>query len=210
MLIIFDFDGPIYKASREGLFEAYKAVIKSQRKDFKDFFNNLAEFKRWWSPDWRKNNRKLGIKDEDLGEAHRYFYEIYNSYAYLFPWVGEVLGELRRRHQLALLTNRHRENTVKILGSLKTHFSVIVGGDDVKKLKPSPEGIKMILKKFGVNKKDALMIGDTPDDLMAGKAAGIKTGAVRWGLMKEDDDWDELMAWLPDYVFEEYEHLLQI
>jgi len=35
---------------------------------------------------------------------------------------------------------------------------------------------------------------------------GIKTGAVKWGL----GDWDELLAYLPDYAFEEYEHLLQI
>jgi HAD superfamily hydrolase (TIGR01509 family) len=206
MLIIFDFDGVLYKADWKGLFEAYKAVIKSQGKNYKDFFKNLNEFRKWWSPDWHKNNRKLAIKEEDIDNAHRIFYEISNSYTYLFPWVGEVLRELRHRHQLALVTNRHRENTEKILGSLRGHFSFIVGGEDVKKLKPNPEGIRIILKEIYVDPDETLIIGDMPEDISAGRAAGIKTGAVKWGL----GDWDELLAYLPDYAFEEYEHLLQI
>jgi HAD superfamily hydrolase (TIGR01549 family) len=206
MLIIFDFDGPIHKASWRGLFEAYKAIVRSQKKNYKDFFKNLAEFKKWWSPDWRKNTRKLGIRSQDLDKAHWYFYEIYNSYAYLFPWLSGILKELRHRHQLALVTNRHRESAEKILGSLKGHFSFLVGAEDVKKLKPSPEGIMIILRKSCINPEDALIIGDMPDDILAGKAAGIKTGAVKWGL----GDWDELMAYLPDYSFEKPEHLLQI
>lgn len=210
MLIIFDFDGPLYKVDWKGLFEAYKAVIKSQGKNYKDFFRNMKEFRKWWSPNWRQNNQKLGIKLQDLDEAHRRFYEVYNSYCYLFPWVGEVLKELRHRYQLALVTNRHRESAEKILGSLREHFSFIVGAEDVKKLKPHPEGIRIILKEICADPDESLIIGDMPDDIMAGKAAGIKTGAVRWGLMKEDDDWAELMAWLPDYSFEKYQHLLQI
>jgi HAD superfamily hydrolase (TIGR01549 family) len=204
MLIIFDFDGVLYKADWKGLFVAYKAVIKSQGGNYKDFFRNINEFKRWWNLDWRKNYRKLGIKAENLNETHRIFYEISNSYTYLFPWVDEVLKELKHGHQLALLTNRHRENTENILGSLKGHFSFIVGGEDIKNLKPDPEGIRIILRESHFN--DALIIGDTIDDIRAGKTAGIKTGAVKWGL----GDWDELMAYLPDYSFEEPEQLLQI
>ena len=206
MLIIFDFDGVLYKASWKGLSEAYKAVIKSQGKNYKDFFKNINEFKKWWSPDWHKNNRKLAIKEEDIDDAHRIFYEISNSYTYLFPWVGEVFRELRHRHQLALVTNRHRENAEKILGPLKGHFSFIIGGEDVKKLKPNPEGIRIILREACIYPEDALIIGDMPEDIVAGKAAGVKTGAVKWGLAK----WEDLLALDPDYKFKKYTDLLRI
>jgi len=51
-----------------------------------------------------------------------------------------------------------------------------------------------------------LMIGDMPEDIIAGKLAGIKTGAVKWGL----GDWKNLLAENPDYTFEKYKDLLRI
>ena len=124
----------------------------------------------------------------------------------LFSWVNIVIPILAGRHRLAILTNRHRKSAQKYLGRFEKYFELVIGGEDVKELKPSSEGIQLILKGTGAKKKETLIIGDMPDDILAGKSAGIKTGAVKWGL----GDWDELMAYLPDYSFEEYEHLLQI
>lgn len=206
MLIIFDFDGTLMKEDWEGLFEAYKAIIKSQNKDYRIFFKNLEEFKKWWSPDWRKNDQKLELSDIDIPKAHKIFYETHHLYIGLFPWVNSVIPILAGKHRLAILTNRHRKSAQNYLGRLEKYFKLVIGGEDVKKLKPNPEGIKIILKETCVNQDETLIIGDMPDDILAGKAAGIKVGVVKWGLA----DWDELMAYLPDYSFEEYEHLLQI
>jgi len=64
----------------------------------------------------------------------------------------------------------------------------------------------MILDILKIKTKDVLMIGDMPADIIAGRAAGIKTGVVKWGL----GDWDELMTYSPDYAFKKHEHLLKI
>ncbi len=204
MLIIFDFDGVLISAHWKGLYNAYKALIIADGKNHKDFFKNISEFKKWWTPDWRRNLECLKIDDEE--KAHKIFYEVSNSHIHIFDWVGPIIGELYPKHWLALLTNRHKKNAEELLGSLAIFFHPIVGGDNVKNLKPDPEGINLILAKLGVKREEALMIGDTAVDILAGKAAGVKTGAVRWGL----GSWKELISLKPDYLFKKGNDLLKL
>lgn len=207
MLIICDFDGFLFEAQWKNLFDAYEAIIRKEGKNPRNFFRNLEEFKRWWSPDWHKNNKKIGIQSLNKSpESHALFYKVYNSGLGLFPWVNSVMKTLYQNHRLAVFTNRHKANAEKYLNPVIKYLSLIVGCEDIKKLKPNPEGIRIILREACIYPKDALIIGDMPDDIMAGRAAGIKTGVVKWGL----GDWNELLALNPDYAFEKYEDLLGI
>ncbi len=208
MLIIFDLDGPFLKASWRALYEGYKAMITSMGKDYRKYFSNFREFKEWWTPDWRVNDAKLGFSGNKLNPHQQEFYRIHNSYVYLFAWANKVVCDLiRKNHQLAIFTNRHCENAKSLIKPIMRYFSCIIGGDNVAKLKPNPEGIYLIINNLRwTDKNDVIMIGDMPEDLMAGKAAGVKTGAVRWGLGK----WERLLAQNPDYKFETYKDLLKI
>lgn len=205
MLIICDLDGVLVEASWERLFKAYKALINESKKNWEDFFKNIEEFKKWWNPDWQENEKRLYL--EDIERCHKVFYENYNGVDIgLFYWVPEIIHKLSKIHQLAIFTNSHNERTRILVEPVSEYFSCIICSEDVSLLKPDPEGIYKILSILKVENRDALMIGDMPADIMAGKAAGIKTGAVKWGL----GDWDELVKCSPDYAFEKYEHLLKI
>lgn len=207
MLIIFDLDGPLVKASWKKLFEAYKKLIAADGKNWKDFFRNIPEFQKFWSPDWKENNKKICLENVDGG--HRVFYETYDGVnTGLFPWTSEIIPKLSKKHRLAIFTNRHSARARILIKPISRYFECIIGGEDVRRLKPDPEGIFRIFSILGIGMedRDALMIGDMPEDLIAGKAAGVKTGAVKWGL----GDWDELLACGPDYVFEKYKDLLRI
>ncbi len=195
-------DGVLVSASWKGLFEAYKAIIKAEGKDYRDFFKNLKEFEKWWTPDWRKNNRKIGLKNPD--KSHGVFYDIYDPYCYLYPWAEIIAKKLSERHLLAIFTNRHRESADPYIAPIKKYFFIIIGGGDIKKLKPDPEGVNMILVRTGATREESLFIGDTTEDILAGKAAGIKTGAAKWGL----GDWKKLLELNPDYVFKKWKDLL--
>jgi len=206
MLIIFDLDGVLLGASWRGLFEAYKEMISVAGKDYRKYFTTFREFKEWWSPDWQENIGKIGIREKDLGEAHENFYRIYNSYTYLFAWSSKVVCELAKSHQLSIFTNRHSSSARTLIKPISRHFACIIGGEDVRRLKPDPEGIYRILSILEKEEENTLMIGDMPEDIIAGKLAGIKTGAVKWGL----GDWKNLLAENPDYTFEKYKDLLRI
>jgi phosphoglycolate phosphatase len=89
---------------------------------------------------------------------------------------NEVLQTLRARgYKLALVTNSVREGVVERLGALDLapYFDVIVTRDEGTALKPSPEGIHLVLHRLpGV--EAAYMIGDAYIDGRAAEAAGIR------------------------------------
>lgn len=79
----------------------------------------------------------------------------------------------------ALVTNKPRAITLQLLEALgiASAFAFVWGGDDGP-LKPDPAGILASCKHLGVDPADAWMIGDGPQDIGAGKAAGCFTVAV--------------------------------
>ena len=195
MIIIFDCDGVLRSASWEGLFKAYLLITKHQNKDYRNFFKNLEEFKKWWNPDWRENNKNLGIIDSE--DTDKIFYECYEPYAVLSPWVPDIIEKLSQKYTLAMATNASEKSARTSLGKTAEYFSLIAGSEQVKKLKPDPEGINLILKKLNFLPSEAIMIGDMAVDVMAGKNAGIRTGVVNWGL----GEWKNLQKLKPDYKF---------
>ncbi len=204
MLIIFDFDGPLRSISWRGLLFAYRAIIRYKGKDPARFFNDMDEFKKWYQVDFRKNLKDIGgIKREDFPIINKIFHSHYDHRISLFPWVPGLLRGLSNRHEMAILSSSSTASVKASLTGLQRFFSVIVGSDDVKNIKPDPEGIETILERTEWDPSRALIIGDTDADIEAGKRAGIKTGIVGWGLC----EWKDLIALDPDYKFKNPEDL---
>ncbi|MEE2786844.1 MAG: HAD-IA family hydrolase [Myxococcota bacterium] len=67
------------------------------------------------------------------------------------------------------------------LTKLETYFQFVIGFDDVVHPKPHPEPILKALNLAGKSKTEVVFIGDSPHDLVAGQAAGIRTAAALWG-----------------------------
>ena len=95
--------------------------------------------------------------------------------------VAEVLETLQSRgYKLALVTNagdktvRRAKKTLSILNK----FDVLVTHDSVKKMKPHPEPVLLVCEKLNKQPETCAMIGDFPQDIQAGKAAGTKTVAI--------------------------------
>ena len=102
----------------------------------------------------------------------------------LYPGVAEVLAQLRSAgHPMAIVTSKFHAGGVKALTHVACidYFDVVVGGDSAEFAKPHPEPVLFALRKLGVGPENALMIGDSPHDIAAGNAAGVKTAAVLWG-----------------------------
>jgi phosphoglycolate phosphatase len=61
------------------------------------------------------------------------------------------------------------------------HFETLVGREDVVCPKPHPEPVLKAVSKLKADKNRCWLIGDTPMDMEAAKAAGIKSIAVTCG-----------------------------
>ena len=64
---------------------------------------------------------------------------------------------------------------------LNRHFDVLIGMDDVSEHKPHPAPVFAALDRLAADPSDAVFIGDSPHDIIAGHAAGVHTAAVLWG-----------------------------
>lgn len=66
------------------------------------------------------------------------------------------------------------------LARLKPFFLVVVGLDHISNPKPDPEPVNWALSLLDSLPETALMIGDSPSDIKAGKNAGTLTAGVAW------------------------------
>jgi len=81
-----------------------------------------------------------------------------------------------------------------------------VQGTDGFPAKPAPDVIHKSLDRFQVAAGDVLFIGDSEADMAAGRAAGVKLCAVRWGY----GDIDKMARYAPDYWVDEPAQLLAL
>jgi len=98
-----------------------------------------------------------------------------------------VVGALRKWagiYRMAVLTNKGVALTQDTLSglSLDRYFFEVRGGDSFGSKKPDPEGLLRILREAGVEAQEAVMIGDSRNDVQAGRAAGTITCGVTYGL----------------------------
>ena len=119
-------------------------------------------------------------------EAVKRFLEYYSihllDYTNTYPQVKETLSKIEA-YKKAVISNKREVLSKKVLeglGLLK-FFDIVLGSDSVPERKPSPVPIFELLKRFGVSKDEAVIIGDSNYDIEAGRAAGIKTIAVTYG-----------------------------
>lgn len=102
----------------------------------------------------------------------------------IFPNVRETLDELRRRGvAMALVTNKEAYLTARVLTvhRLLGYFDPVVGGDSLSRRKPDPLPLEHCMQVHGVERSHSLLIGDSPIDVAAARAAGVPCWAVPYG-----------------------------
>lgn len=128
---------------------------------------------------------------KEVEHAYNMNFKNRKNYVKLFPQSKSVLKNLKRQKiKLGLITNSTRVITLTILNhfGLKKYFEVIVTMDDVKRRKPSPDMALKACKKLNVKPKNSILIGDTKNDMLAGKRAGcITVGYKIRGNLKIDN-----------------------
>lgn len=99
---------------------------------------------------------------------------------------------------VAVLTNKPREVTLQVLDvlGLTRRVAAVWAADGP--LKPAPDGVLALCKELGLGAADVWVVGDGPQDVAAGKAAGALTFAV----MNEHSlgDREAVLAREPDRV----------
>lgn len=102
----------------------------------------------------------------------------------LYPGVVGTLETLRRQgRRLAVISNKNVALCRKVLHTLQTEkfFTSVIGADSLPFRKPSPQPVLKLLEEYGVAPGNAIIIGDSINDIAAGKAAGVVTVGCTYG-----------------------------
>lgn len=101
----------------------------------------------------------------------------------LYPGMEEVLIHFRGKKK-AVVTNKPLLYTTRIIEGLgaRPHFDLILGSEPIVNLKPHPEMILRALDRLKVPPSEAVMIGDSINDVQAARAAGIKSCGIGYGI----------------------------
>ena len=118
-----------------------------------------------------------------------------------FPGVEESLARLRSAGvQVAVVTSKRRfsvDMALKTFPGLGEVVDQWVTMEDTTEHKPRPEPLLKGLELLGgISREEAAYVGDSPFDVAAAKAAGVKSVAVSWGAFSEDT----LRAAEPDHL----------
>ena len=102
----------------------------------------------------------------------------------LYHGARELLRALDERGiALALCTNKPIDATRRILEQLglNRQFQAVAGGDSYAVKKPDPGHVHGLLAELGIAAAAAVMVGDSHNDITAGREAGLITVAVSYG-----------------------------
>ena len=85
--------------------------------------------------------------------------------------------------RLAVCTNKLEELAIPLIEKLglADRFAVVTGGDTFPVRKPDAGHILGTIEKAGARPQDAVMIGDSINDILAARNAGIPSIAVTFG-----------------------------
>jgi 2,3-diketo-5-methylthio-1-phosphopentane phosphatase/HAD superfamily hydrolase (TIGR01509 family) len=109
------------------------------------------------------------------------YHDIYLDKTSLLEGAETVIKELHRRSiRLAVASNKSGESCRKLLSHLNIDrfFTAILGvGEDLRP-KPFPDMVNAILLDLKLDPNEVIMVGDTAEDIQAGKAAGVDVYAL--------------------------------
>jgi len=110
----------------------------------------------------------------------------------LFPDAERcLLRLLEDKCVLGIVSNSYMRQITEILAVLgvEDFFSSVVGRDRVAFAKPDPEPVLLCMSEMGASARNTVMVGDSINDIIAGKGAGLFSVLIN--RYREDIPYDE-------------------
>lgn len=140
---------------------------------------------------------------DELIRQYRAFYPARgHKLTRVYPGVAEALAALGGRKSTATTKGTPTTRAILEQFGLVQYFDHVQGTDGFP-YKPAPDVILTALAALGAKPEDCLMVGDSPADMEAGRCAGVRICAVRYGYGKPED----LARFNPDFWIDDLREL---
>jgi len=119
-----------------------------------------------------------------VARYREYFWAHHDRMTRPFPGAVQVVAGLKAAgHPVGIVTAKWVEpawRSLRLTG-LAPHVDAVVGADSLPEHKPDPAPVRLLLRQLSRPPGEALLVGDSPHDIAAGRAAGVPTAAALWG-----------------------------
>lgn len=133
-------------------------------------------------------------REEQAAEFARLFVEkadqVMTEFTQLFQGVPERLEKWKQQdYKIGIVTTKYHYRIDEILKKYQAGHLVdlIIGGDDVKRPKPDPEGVLQVLDAWHMDKTEILYVGDSLVDAKTAKNAGVDFAGVTTGATSKEE-----------------------
>jgi phosphoglycolate phosphatase len=137
--------------------------------------------------------RALGDPDDEVfvQRAIDFFLAYYREhkldYTHVYPDILQSLSTLQSANgtprRMAVLTNKpvHPARAIVDALGMKEFFFAVYGGNSFPTKKPDPLGARQLLLEAGCRPDQAVIVGDSSNDVLTGRNAGLWTVGVSYG-----------------------------
>ena len=155
----------------------------------------------------RKDITLVEVPAEQLNQARESFSRHYmaglKENFEVYPGVLEGLKNFKRMGiKLAVVSNKPNKFVRPLMEYMGfwPYLDLAMGGEVLPKKKPDPMPLNYVLKRYGIEPHEAMMVGDSNNDIRAGKNAGVVTVALTYGYNGGQDLHEEN----PDYLYDDF------
>lgn len=209
-MVLFDLDGTLLDT--RGLI--FASFIHTFEKYFPDYILTDEELESFFGPPLYETFRRYCDDDKKIEEMITYYRAFnkaeHNNYVKPMEGCKEVLRSLYKKgYKLGIVSSKKRD--VLMLGvelaGVEDYISYYICEGEVENAKPAPDGILKCMENIDktILPNKVLYVGDHPSDIIAAKAAGVKSCAVMYSSKAL-----ELDAYEPDYEIYKLYDLFQI
>ena len=185
-LAVFDLDGTLIDSRRDLADSANEMLAAYGAPPLPD--DRIASMVGCGAPTLVKRVLAAGGVDAPIDEALPRFLSLYDArlthHTRPYDGIPTLLDDLLSRNTaMALLTNKPREQSMRILDAfgLAKYFQWVVGGDGPLPRKPAPDGMRFLMTQASAAPHETVLIGDSTIDLETSRNAGVRICLARYG-----------------------------
>jgi pyrophosphatase PpaX len=173
--VLFDWDGTLLNSFAADT-RAYLTMFAGLGIEWtaEDLYRN-------YSPNWYRVYRAARIKRARWDEANRLWREAYGrENPRLLPGARALLQLLAKQFTLGIVTSGDGDRVRLQLKNLDLakYFSAVVCSEDTVMKKPHPAPLRRVLSLLRISAKDAVYVGDSPQDMEMSQRAGVRAVGV--------------------------------
>lgn len=196
-LIIFDWDDVITLGSKEAYFACYHNALISVGVHLSQAEEHKRILAKWSKPVREELKELLKEHPERIDQAHETYQKekdrIFLKTLRMVKGTSELLQKLNKQYILAVATGNTTDMIQNIIiphFNIPMVFSLILSSHDitdVRKTKPHPYMLNVIMNNFKVSPRETLYIGDAKTDLLMAQRAEVTPIIVLTGHLSKTE-----------------------